>query len=156
MLHKSQLNRNLLSYFFFQVVELVYSSIFYKFLFFLMVFLFKCFCRHNIDSVYIGNCTWDGKRCLGKFVCLASWIEILFRRSAMRFNIRTWCSHCGKFHSHIFQIKTTAWRIFFSDINYSKHWILKPYQQIIFSRNDLPINTRSMNVLCGLSATKEC
>lgn len=45
---------------------------------------------------------------------------------------------------------------FFSDINYSKHQILKPYQQIIFSRNDLPINTRSMNVLCGLSATKEC
>ena len=112
MLHKSQLSRNLLSYFFFQVVELVYSSIFYKFLFFLIVVLLKCFCRNDIDSVYIGNCTWDGKRCLGKFVCLASWIAILFRRSAMRFNIRTWCSHCGKFHSHIFQIKTTAWRIF--------------------------------------------
>lgn len=45
--------------------------------------------------------------------------------------------------------------IFFSDINYSKHQMLKPYQQKIFSRIDLPINTRNMNVLCELSATKE-
>ena len=46
--------------------------------------------------------------------------------------------------------------IFFRDINYSKHQVLKPYQQMIFSRIDLPINTRSMNVLCKLSATKQC
>ena len=118
MLHKSQLNHNLLSYFFFQVVELVYSSIFYTFLFFLIVVLFNCFYRNNIDNIYIANCTWDRKRCLGKLVCLASWIEILFQRSTMRFSRRTWCMQSLW---EIFQIKTTAWMIFFSDINYSKH-----------------------------------
>ena len=120
MLHKSQLNHNLLSYFFFQVIELVYSSIFYKFLFFLIVVLFNCFYRNNIDSVYIANCTWDGKRCLGKLVCLASWVEILFQRSTMRFSRIKNLMHAvavGNFPNQNNSLND----FFFSDINFSKH-----------------------------------